>query len=80
MSHAESVIPVHQAAPERLPANHLVDTLLPVRPALVDRGSAARARPGMIDDILSGPDALAAVLSRRQGLVQGGEMMLTGAR
>lgn len=80
MSHTESVIPVHQAAPERLPANHLVDTLLPVRPALVDRGSAARARPGMIDDLLSGPDALAAVLSRRQGLVQGGNMVLTGAQ
>jgi len=80
MSHAESVTPVHQAAPARLPANHLVDTLLPVKPALVDRGSAARIRPGMIDDLLSGPDALAAVLSRRQGLVQGGSLVLTGAR
>src|SRR4051794_6459420 len=80
MSHAESVTPVHQAAPARLPANHLVDTLLPVKPALVDRGSAARIRPGMIDDLLSGPDTLAAVLSRRQGLVHGGSLVLTGAR
>jgi NAD+ diphosphatase len=80
MSHAESVTPVHQAVPARLPANHLVDTLLPVKPALVDRGSAARIRPGMIDDLLSGPGALAAVLSRRQGLVQGSNLVLTGAR
>ncbi|MDQ0825078.1 NAD+ diphosphatase [Arthrobacter sp. B2I5] len=80
MSHAESVTPVHQAAPARLPANHLADTLLPVRPALVDRGSVARARPGMIDDLLVGPDAQAAVLSGRQGLVQGSNLVLTGAR
>ncbi|MDT0167688.1 NAD(+) diphosphatase [Pseudarthrobacter sp. BRE9] len=79
MSHAESVLPVHQAAPERLPANHLVETLLPVRPALVDRGSAARIRPGMIEALLSGPDTRAAVLSRRQGLVQGSNLVLTGA-
>ncbi|MDQ0663681.1 NAD+ diphosphatase [Arthrobacter ulcerisalmonis] len=80
MSHAESVTPVHQAAPARLPANHLADTLLPVKPALVDRGSAARIRPGMIDDLLSGPDVLAAVLSSRQGLVQGSNIALIGAR
>jgi NAD+ diphosphatase len=80
MSHTESVIPVHQAAPARLPANHLADTLLPVRPALVDRGSAARIRPGMIDDLLAGPDALAVVLSDRQGLVQGSTMVLVSAR
>ncbi|MGN7147937.1 NAD(+) diphosphatase [Arthrobacter sp. SAFR-179] len=80
MSHAESVIPVHQGAPARLPANHLADTLLPVRPALVDRGSVARIRPGMVDDLLSRPDALAAVLSGRQGLVHGSNMVLTGAK
>ncbi|MDQ0731563.1 hypothetical protein QFZ57_002357 [Arthrobacter sp. B1I2] len=80
MSHAESITPVHQAAPARLPANHLADTLLPVKPALVDRGSAARIRPGMVDDLLSGPDVLAAVLSSRQGLVQGSNIALIGAR
>lgn len=80
MSHTESVLPVHQAAPARLPANHLADTLLPVRPALVDRGSAARIRPGMIDDLLTGPDALAIVLSGRQGLVQDSSMVLASAR
>ncbi|MGO4234911.1 NAD(+) diphosphatase [Pseudarthrobacter sp. YAF2] len=80
MSHTESVLPVHQAAPARLPANHLADTLLPVRPALVDRGSAARIRPGMIDDLLTGPDALAVVLSGRQGLVQDSSMVLASAR
>ncbi|MFP5311458.1 MAG: NADH pyrophosphatase, partial [Actinomycetes bacterium] len=48
MSQAESVTPVYQAVPAQLPANHLADTLLPVRPALVDRGSVARSRPGMV--------------------------------
>jgi len=80
MSHAESVTSVPQAGPARLPANHLVDTLLPVKPALVDRGSVARGRPGMIDDLLSGSDALAAVLSRRQGLVRGSDLVLTEAK
>ncbi|UKA74178.1 NAD(+) diphosphatase [Arthrobacter sp. FW306-07-I] len=80
MSHAESVTPVHQAVPAPLPANHLVDTLLPVRPALVDRGSAVRGRPGMVDELLAGPEAVAAVLSRRQGLVRGSSLVLTGAR
>ncbi|MEE9096619.1 NAD(+) diphosphatase [Pseudarthrobacter phenanthrenivorans] len=80
MSYAESVASVNQAVPARLPANHLVDTLLPVRPALVDRGSAVRGRPGMIDELLADPDAVAAVLSGRQGLVQGSSMVLTGAK
>ena len=80
MSHTESAVTVHQAVPAPLPANHLVDTLLPVRPALVDRGSAARIRAGMIDDLLAGPDAVAAVLSGRQGLVRGSNLVLTGAR
>jgi len=80
MSHTESVLPVHQAVPAPLPANHLVDTLLPVRPALVDRGSAARIRPGMIDDLLAGTDAVAAVLSGRQGLVRGSNLVLVNAR
>jgi len=80
MSHTESITPVHQAVPAPLPANHLVDTLLPVRPALVDRGSAVRGRPGMVDELLAGPEAVAAVLSRRQGLVRGSNLVLTGAR
>ncbi|MGN6441559.1 MAG: NAD(+) diphosphatase [Arthrobacter sp.] len=80
MSHAESITPVHQAVPAPLPANHLVDTLLPVRPALVDRGSAVRGRPGMVDELLAGPEAVAAVLSLRQGLVRGSNLVLTGAR
>ncbi|NUT69974.1 NAD(+) diphosphatase [Pseudarthrobacter sp. C4D7] len=80
MSQTESVLPVHQATPVPLPANHLVDTLLPVRPALVDRGSAARIKAGMIDDLLTRTDTLAAVLSGRQGLVNGATLALTGAR
>ncbi|MDP9888169.1 NAD(+) diphosphatase [Pseudarthrobacter enclensis] len=80
MSYAESVASVNHAVPARLPANHLVDTLLPVRPALVDRGSAVRGRPGMIDELLADPDAVAAVLSGRRGLVQGSTMVLSGAK
>ncbi|MBX7445374.1 MULTISPECIES: NAD(+) diphosphatase [unclassified Arthrobacter] len=80
MSHAESVVPVHQTIPAGPPANHLVETLLPVRPALVDRGSVARSRPGMVDELLATQDVLAAVLSGRQGLVQDGRMVLTGAK
>src|SRR5687768_14611054 len=33
------------AAAARIPANHLMDSVLPVRTALVDRGSAARTKP-----------------------------------
>jgi NAD+ diphosphatase len=80
MSHAESVTPVHQGAPALLPANHLRDTLLPVRPALVDRGSAVRARPGMVDELLAAPGTLAVVLSGRQGLVQDGNLFMAGAK
>jgi len=80
MSHAESVTPVHQGAPALLPANHLRDTLLPVRPALVDRGSAVRARPGMVDELLAAPGTLAIVLSGRQGLVQDGNLFMAGAK
>ncbi|HEY1158060.1 MAG: NAD(+) diphosphatase [Pseudarthrobacter sp.] len=79
MSQAESVLPVHQALPPGPPANHLVETLLPVRPALVDRGSVARSRPGMVDELLADPDAVAAVLSGRQGLVQDGRLVFAGA-
>ncbi len=80
MSHAESVTPVYQGQPAALPANHLMDTLLPVRPALVDRGSVVRAAPGFVADQLANPETLAVVLSRRQGLVQGGSLCLTAAK
>ena len=40
---------LHPAAPVQPAANHLMDTVLPVRPALIDRGSAARLKPGMLD-------------------------------
>jgi NAD+ diphosphatase len=63
-----------------LPADHLRDTLLPVRPALVDRGSAVRARPGMVDELLAAPGTLAVVLSGRQGLVQDGNLFMAGAK
>ncbi|MFP5366085.1 MAG: NADH pyrophosphatase, partial [Actinomycetes bacterium] len=72
MSHAESVSPVQQGQPATLPANHLMDTLLPVRPALVDRGSAERTAPGIVDEQLASSETLAVVLAGRQGLVHGG--------
>ncbi|MFP5312640.1 MAG: NAD(+) diphosphatase, partial [Actinomycetes bacterium] len=37
-------------------------------------------RPGMVEDLLAGPDAMAVVLSGRKGLVDGNKMFLTGAR
>jgi NAD+ diphosphatase len=80
MSHAESVTPVHEGKAARLPANHLMDTVLPVPPALVDRGSVARAQPGMVEELLAGREAMAIVLSGRQGLVQGGGLFMAGAR
>jgi NAD+ diphosphatase len=63
-----------------LPANHLRDTLLPVPPALVDRGSAVRARPGMVEELLARTETLAIVLSGRQGLVQGNGLYTAGAK
>ncbi|TLM86834.1 NAD(+) diphosphatase [Pseudarthrobacter sp. NamE5] len=80
MSHAESVSPVQQGQPATLPANHLMDTLLPVRPALLDRASAERAAPGFVDDLLAQAGTQAVALSGRQGLVQGGGLFVTGAR
>ena len=80
MSHAESVTPVYQGQPATLPANHLMDTLLPVRPALVDRGSAVRTAPGIVDEQLASPETLAVVLSGRQGLVQGDGLCLAAAQ
>jgi NAD+ diphosphatase len=64
---------------QRLPANHLMDTVLPVRPALIDRGSGARMKPGMVDSVVSSGRALAMVLSHRQALVRGDNLLLTDA-
>ncbi|SEP63002.1 MULTISPECIES: NAD(+) diphosphatase [Micrococcaceae] len=80
MSHAESATPVHLGKAARLPANHLMDTVLPVPPALVDRGSVARARPGMVEELLTGTDTRAVVLAGRQGLVHDGGLYLPNAR
>jgi NAD+ diphosphatase len=80
MSHAESVTPVHQGNAARLPANHLMDTVLPVPPALVDRGSVARAKPGMVEELLAGTDTKAVLLSGRQGLIHNGGLYLSKAR
>ncbi|MFF2315606.1 NAD(+) diphosphatase [Arthrobacter sp. NPDC058097] len=89
MSHAEAAVPVGQAAgtsPENqlpageLPANHLFDTVLPVRPAMVNRGSVERMRPGLIPDLLATGTARAMLLSGRQALVHGDALVLAEAR
>src|SRR5690348_751575 len=61
------------------PANHLIDTVLPVRPAMVDRGSAERLKPGMLDEVISSGSAKAMVVSQRQALVLGDKLWLGDA-
>ncbi|KRE79847.1 NAD(+) diphosphatase [Arthrobacter sp. Soil763] len=60
-------------------ANQLRETVLPVRPALIDRGSAARLQPGMLADLLRSGGARAMVLSRRQALVSGNGLVFLDA-
>lgn len=60
----------------RTPANHLTDTLLPVPPAMVDRASAERVRPGMVEEIIASGTAKAMVLAERQALVEGDALWL----
>ncbi|PNH84539.1 NAD(+) diphosphatase [Arthrobacter sp. AFG20] len=88
MSHAEAAVPVGQAAgpvPENqlpareLPANHLFDTVLPVRPAMVNRGSVERMRPGLVPDLLAAGMAKAMLLSGRHALVDGDALVLAEA-
>ncbi|MEV7660963.1 NAD(+) diphosphatase [Paenarthrobacter sp. NPDC089316] len=50
-------------------ANHLMDTVLPVRPAMVDRGSGVRMKPGMVQDVIASGTAKAMVISQRKALV-----------
>jgi NAD+ diphosphatase len=57
-----------------------MDTVLPVPPALVDRGSVARAKPGMVEDLLASTDTRAVVLAGRQGLIHGGGLYMPDAR
>lgn len=51
------------------PANHLMETVLPVRPAVVDRGSGVRLKPGMVEDLIGSGTAKAMVISQRKALV-----------
>jgi NAD+ diphosphatase len=80
MSYAESATPAYQAQAVQLPANHLFDTVLPVRPAAVDRGSVERARPGMVEDLLGVEGTRALVLAGRQALILGNQLFLPAAR
>jgi len=79
MSHAESVTPAYQTQAARLPANHLFETVLPVRPAVVDRGSVARTSPGMAEGLLERDGTLAVVISGRHALVTGNSLFLADA-
>ncbi|WP_254678613.1 NAD(+) diphosphatase [Arthrobacter sp. 24S4-2] len=56
-----------------------MDTVLPVRPALVDRGSGARMKPGMVEAVVGSGTARAMVLSHRQALVCGDSLLLMEA-
>ena len=64
----------------RAPANHLIDTVLPVRPAVVDRGSADRMKPGMVQDVIASGNAKAMVLSQRQALILDNKLWLGDAQ
>lgn len=56
------------------PANHLMDTVLPVRPAMIDRGTADRVKPGMVEELLATGSAKAMVLVQGQALLSGGAL------
>jgi len=88
MSHAEAAAPVSQQlgqAPKNqlpegdLPANHLFDTVLPVRPARVNRGSVERMKPNVVEDLLARGGTKAMVLSGRHAVVHGDALVLTDA-
>ncbi|MGO4186920.1 NAD(+) diphosphatase [Pseudarthrobacter sp. TAF60_1] len=80
MSYAESASSAYQAQAVQLPANHLFDTVLPVRPAAVDRGSVKRARPGMVEDLLARDGTLAVVLAGRQALIRANRLLMPASR
>ncbi|MET3810305.1 NAD(+) diphosphatase [Arthrobacter sp. UYEF3] len=61
------------------PANRLQDTVLPVRPAPIDRGTAARMKPGMLAEMLRSGGVQAMLLSRRQALVSGDGLVFVDA-
>ncbi|MBT2522686.1 NAD(+) diphosphatase [Arthrobacter sp. ISL-28] len=88
MSHAEAPAPVIKAAEHEaeshlpmgeLPANHLFDTVLPVRPALLNRGSVERMKPNLVEELLAGGGARAMVLSGRQALIHADALVLADA-
>jgi NAD+ diphosphatase len=56
-----------------------MDSVLPVREALVDRGSAARTKPGMVQSVLESGNALAMMVCGREALVQQNRLVLLDA-
>lgn len=67
------------APPQPLRANHLVETVLSVGPALIDRASAARMKPGMVAETALRPGTLAMVLNKQEALVSESGLMLLDA-
>jgi NAD+ diphosphatase len=64
---------------ESSPANHLADNVLPVRPALLDRGSAERTKPGMVQALVESGNAAAMILAGGNALVQEKGLVLLNA-
>lgn len=60
-------------------ANHLMDTVLPVSAARINRGSAVRAAAGMVEGLIGSGTARAMVISGRQALVADGRVALLDA-
>ncbi len=69
MSHAQSAAP----------AFPLMDTVLPVRPARIDRGSVERLKPGMVEALIDSGEADAILLSQRRALIADSGLWRTGA-
>ncbi|MCA4132322.1 NAD(+) diphosphatase [Arthrobacter sp. M4] len=69
MSHAQSAAP----------AFPLMDTVLPVRPARIDRGSVERLKPGMVETLIDSGEADAILLSQRRALIADSGLWRTGA-
>lgn len=56
-----------------------MDSILPVRAALVDRGCAVRTKPGMVQSVLETGNALAMMVCGREALVQQDRLVLLDA-
>ncbi|MEE2568260.1 NAD(+) diphosphatase [Pseudarthrobacter sp. J64] len=79
MSRTESAAPFQAPAAQQVSASHLVETVLPVPPALINRGSVERMKPGMAAETAMRPGTLAMVLAGRDALVSADGLLLLPA-